>query len=49
MGETIKSEKCTIVIYSSSDPAIVSKLQDFAKKTNEAFAEIAKNKESAKK
>jgi hypothetical protein len=47
LGETIKSEKCIIVIYSSSDPAVVSKLQDFAKKTNAAFAELAKNKESA--
>ena len=45
--ESIKSEKCIIVIYSSSDPAVVTKLQDFAKKTNEAFAELAKNKESA--
>jgi hypothetical protein len=45
--EAIKSEKCTIVIYSSQDPAVVTKLQDFAKKTNEAFAELAKNKESA--
>ena len=47
LGETIKSEKCIIVIYSSSDPAVVSKLQDFGKKTNQAFAELAKNKESA--
>ena len=49
LGETVKSEKCTIVIYSSPDSAVVSRLQDFGKKTNEAFAELAKNKESAKK
>jgi hypothetical protein len=47
LAEPIKSEKCIIVIYSSSDPAVVAKLKDFAKKTNEAFAEMAKNKESA--
>lgn len=45
--ETIKSEKCTIVIYSSTDPATVTKLQDFAKKSNEALAEIAKRKQTA--
>ena len=49
MPESIKSEKCIIVIYSSSEPATVTKLQDFGKKSNEAFAELAKKKESAKK
>jgi hypothetical protein len=43
----IKSEKCIIVIYSSSDSAVVTKLQDFGKKSNEALAEIDKKKESA--
>jgi len=47
MPESIKSEKCIILIYSSSDPAVVTKLQDFGKKTNEAIAEMAKKKESA--
>ena len=47
MPETIKSEKCIIVIYSSSDSAAVGKLQDFGKKSNEALAEIAKKKASA--
>jgi hypothetical protein len=47
MPETIKSEKCTIVIYSSADSATVAKLQDFAKKSNDAIAEFAKKKESA--
>ena len=47
--EAIKSEKCIIVIYSSPDAAVVTKLQDFAKKTNEAFAELEKNKQTAKK
>jgi len=45
--ESIKSEKCIIVIYSSSDPAAVTKLQEFGKKSNEAIAEMAKKKESA--
>jgi hypothetical protein len=45
--ETIKSEKCIIVIYSSTDSTAVAKLQDFGKKTNEAFAEMAKKKASA--
>jgi len=47
MPESIKSEKCIIVIYSSADPAVVAKLQDFAKKTNEALAELAQKTESA--
>ena len=47
MPESIKSEKCIIVIYSSSDPAAVTKLQEFGKKSNEAIAEMAKKKESA--
>jgi len=47
MPESIKSEKCLIVIYSSSDSSVVTKLQDFGKKTNEAIAEMAKKKESA--
>jgi hypothetical protein len=47
LAEPIKSEKCTIVIYSSSDPAVVARLQDFARKTNEAFAELARHKKSA--
>lgn len=49
MPEAIKSEKCTIVIYSSSDAATVTKLQDFGKKSNEALAEMAKRKADAKK
>lgn len=49
MPETIKSEKCIIVIYSSPDAATVTKLQDFGKKSNEALAEIAKKKDSVKK
>ena len=47
MPESIKSEKCIIVIYSSSDPAAVSKLQEFGKKSNEALAELAKKKQSS--
>lgn len=47
MPESIKSEKCIIVIYSSSDAATVTKLQEFGKKSNEAIAELAKKKESA--
>jgi len=47
MPESIKSEKCIVVIYSSSDAVVVTKLQDFGKKTNEAIAEMAKKKESA--
>lgn len=47
MSETIKSEKCIIVIYSSGDSTAVAKLQDFGKKSNEAFAEMAKKKASA--
>lgn len=45
--ETVKSEKCIIVIYSSADPAAVTKLQDFSKKSNEALAEMAKKKATA--
>ena len=45
--ESIKSEKCTIVIYSSPDAAVVTKLQDFGKKSNEAFAELDKKKEAS--
>jgi len=45
--ESIKSEKCLIMIYSSPDAAVVAKLQDFAKKTNEALAEFARKKEAA--
>ena len=44
--ESIKSEKCTIMIYSSPDAAVVTKLQDFGKKSNEAFAEFYKKKEA---
>jgi len=47
MPEQIKSEKCTIYIWSSADPAVVEKLQDFAKKSNEAMAEIRKKKATA--
>jgi hypothetical protein len=47
MPESIKSEKCIIIIYSSPDAAVVTKLQDFGKKSNEAIAERAKKKESA--
>ena len=46
-SETIKSEKCIIVIYSSPESTAVAKLQDFGKKSNEAFAEMAKKKASA--
>jgi hypothetical protein len=49
MPETIKSDKCIIVIYNSSDPAVVTKLQDFAKKTNEAFAEMHKKHAAGEK
>jgi hypothetical protein len=47
MPDTIKSEKCIIVVYSSPDADKVAKLQDFAKKSNAALAEIYKKKESA--
>jgi len=47
MPESIKSEKCTIVIYSSPDAAVVTKLQDFGRKTNEAIAEFDKKKEAS--
>ncbi len=47
MPETIKSDKCIISIYSSPDAAVVTKLQDFGKKSNEALAEMYKKKESA--
>ena len=47
MPDTIKSEKCIIVVYSSTDAAAVTKLQDFAKKSNAAMAEMAKKKEAA--
>ncbi|PWU19351.1 MAG: hypothetical protein C5B50_06780 [Verrucomicrobia bacterium] len=47
MPESIKSEKCIIVIYSSTEPATVTKLQEFGKKSNEALAEIAKKKQLA--
>jgi len=45
--ESIKSDKCIIVIYSSPDAAVVTKLQDFGKKSNEALAEMYKKKDSA--
>jgi hypothetical protein len=47
MPESIKSEKCIIVIYSSAEAAVVTKLQDFGKKSNEAIAEMTKKRESA--
>lgn len=47
MPETIKSEKCIITVYSSTDADAVTKLQDFGRKSNEALAEIAKKRASA--
>jgi hypothetical protein len=47
ISDTIKSEKCIITLYSSTDADTVAKLQEFAKKTNEAFAAMAKKQESA--
>lgn len=46
--DVIKSDKCTIVVYNSTDSAVVTKLQDFAKKTNEALAEMDKKKAAKK-